>query len=83
MDFVIRLLSDDPHVSKWDSETQAGFRNSITDLLSQHDFDDVAGIIVAAPDWFVFENELYQDHNDLKSSGLFDLICVLKMRNRS
>ena len=64
--------------SLWDSETQASFLNSITNLLRQHDFGDVAGIIVAAPGWFVFENELYRDHNDLKSTGLFDAICALK-----
>ncbi len=64
--------------SLWDSETQASFLNSITNLLGQHDFGDVAGIIVAAPGWFVVENELYRDHSDLKSTGLFDAIRALK-----
>lgn len=64
--------------SLWDSETQASFLNCVTNLLRQHDFGDVAGIIVAAPSWCVFENELYRGYDDLKSTGLFDAIRALK-----
>lgn len=64
--------------SLWDFETQSSFRESIPDLLKQRDFVDVAGIIVASPSWFVFENELYRDYSDLKSIGLFDAIRAMK-----
>jgi hypothetical protein len=64
--------------SLWDAETQSGFLAAIPRILKQRDFVNVAGIIVAAPSWSVFENELYQDFRGLKSIGLFNAIRALQ-----
>ena len=64
--------------SLWDAETQSDFLAALPRILKQRDFVDVAGILIAAPSWSVFENELCQDYRDLRSIGLFDAIRALQ-----
>jgi hypothetical protein len=64
--------------SLWDSATQFDFLASTSRILKQTDFVDVAGIIIAAPSWFVSENQSFQYYQDLKCIGLFDAIRALK-----
>ncbi len=72
--FLVWYMRDE---SLSDFETQRSFRNSLRELLRQPEFKDVAGIIAAAPGWFVFENDLYNDLNYLKSIGLYDILLAL------